>query len=450
LHPESVYQELKSIDGELAFAVERLVPGEAGELPAFAAESLLSDLRSYADLAERHLRTTEQVSAVASFRELGASHVVAVLQDAMGMPQAHYALEVPPSSVSWLEQDGRRRARFALSGRVVDDNERELNRWEDDLDVETRASEANEAPLSFQGRIALVPGRFRLDLSLTNTTGGGTYLASVPMVVEEESPGLSEIVLARSRRRLEGGELLDRLPFQLGDQVLSPSPDRVFPPVEAFAYLQQWDVPSEAQVEWALSRDGRAVWRETSALAPSRERWLNVEQRVPLEGLAAGTYTLDAVVPSSPSGRRTIGLTVAPAKSLEAVRVLAREGFPAGHGRLRYERGVLFSRLGDSERAIEEMTAAAELLPRDLEIHLKLAFLLNARRRHQEVIDRLEPLLPHYPQERDLLVFLGVASLALGRPENAVRYYETALAQSPDDPELQKALARARESDRRH
>jgi Flp pilus assembly protein TadD len=96
------------------------------------------------------------------------------------------------------------------------------------------------------------------------------------------------------------------------------------------------------------------------------------------------------------------------------------------------------------------MTAAAELLPRDLEIHLKLAFLLNARGRHQEVIDRLEPLLPHYPQERDLLVFLGFASLALGRPENAVRYYETALAQSPDDPELQKALARARESDRRH
>jgi tetratricopeptide (TPR) repeat protein len=177
---------------------------------------------------------------------------------------------------------------------------------------------------------------------------------------------------------------------------------------------------------------------------------VTVEQSVPLEGLAEGTYTLDAVMPSAPSVRRTIALTVEPARSLEAVRVLAREGFPAGHGRLRYERGVLFSRLGDSESAIEEMMAATELLPRDLEIHLKLAFLLNARGRHREVIDRLEPLLPHYPHERDLLVFLGFASLSLGLKENAVRYYETALAQSPDDPELREALARARENDRRH
>ncbi len=455
LHPERVYQDMKSIDVELAFAVERLVPGGAGDLPPFDAESLLSDLRSYADLDERYLRTKEGVSAVASFRVLGAAHRVAVLQDAFGMPQAHYALEVSPSTIAWSEQNGRRRASFALTCRLFDEKEREVNRWDDDLDIEIRASEQNEAPLSFQGRMALVPGRFRLDLSLSNTIGGGTYLASAPIAVQDESPGVSEIVLARSRRRLEGGELLDQLPFQLRDLVLSPSPDAVFPPREAVAYLQLWDVRSAPQVEWTLSRDGRAVWGETSAVAPSKEPWVRVEQVIPLEGLPEGMYTLDAVVSSTPSGssgsgRRTIALRVDPASSLEAVRVLAREGFPAGHGRLRYERGVLFSRLGDSERAIEEMTAAAELLPRDLEIHLKLAFLLNARGRHQEVIDRLLPLLPHYPRERDLLVFLGLASLSLGRAKDAVRFYETALAQSPEDRDLQEALARAREDSRRH
>jgi hypothetical protein len=140
----------------------------------------------------------------------------------------------------------------------------------------------------------LVPGRYRLDLSITETTGGGAYLASVPVEVTGDSPGASEVVLARSRRRLEGGELLDRLPFQLQDQVLSPSPDGIFPPTEAFAYLQLWDVREPTRVEWTLSRDGRGVWNETSPVSPSGGPWVRVEQAIPLEGLAEG-LRLDAV-----------------------------------------------------------------------------------------------------------------------------------------------------------
>jgi cytochrome c-type biogenesis protein CcmH/NrfG len=73
--------------------------------------------------------------------------------------------------------------------------------------------------------------------------------------------------------------------------------------------------------------------------------------------------------------------------------------------------------------------------------------LLTATSQHQRVLDLLKPLAPHHPNEIDLLVFLGFASLELGHLNDAVSYYERALAQRPEDERLQKALEEARLAD---
>ena len=146
-------------------------------------------------------------------------------------------------------------------------------------------------------------------------------------------------------------------------------------------------------------------------------------------------------------GRASRWYRLAPALSAYNRRFLYRKLPTAciAYAGLRVKRGVLFSRLGNLARAIEELSEAARLLPRDLEVHLKLAFLLNATSQYERVIELLIPLEPHYPSEPDLLVFLGFASLKLGRNEAAAAYYERALHHRPNDQLLKAAFAQAHE-----
>jgi tetratricopeptide (TPR) repeat protein len=330
---------------------------------------------------------------------------------------------------------------------MLDADGKEIDRIDDtlDLDLGTEEKDAlDEVPLSFQGRLILPPEHYRLEFLLTNTTGGGTETASVPVEVRDmEGAGASEILLARSRARLSRGELIDDRPFQLEELIVSPSPDHVFPATQTVAYLQIWGSSETAALTWSLSRGDETVWESSAPLTPSHGSAVTVEQVVPLENLPDGVYTLLA---RFPGGSRRTQLTVDSSATVPSVRVLSREALPAGHGRIRFQRGVLYSKRGDTEKAIEEMAEAARLLPRDLEVHLNLAYLLTATSQHQRVLDLLKPIEPHYPTEVDLLVFMAFASLKLGRYEDAVSYYEKALAQRPRDERIKKALEEARKA----
>jgi hypothetical protein len=70
--------------------------------------------------------------------------------------------------------------------------------------------------------------------------------------------------------------------------------------------------------------------------------------------------------------------------------------------------------------------------------------LLTATSQHQEVLDVLLPLETRYPKEPDLLVFMGFASMNLGRYDDAVSFYERALAERPADKKLEDSLDKAR------
>ncbi|MFQ5789528.1 MAG: GWxTD domain-containing protein [Acidobacteriota bacterium] len=445
LQDDLAFEELEHVDLELAMAAARLIPGEADDLPAFAAESLLTNLREYADTAERNFRLRERVTAEATFKPLQASLLAVALQDSTGVPQLHYALEVPSKAVRWVAEGDRRRTSFTLNTVLLDPSGREVDRIEDALDLEVSSDEKaalEGVPLSFQGRLIVVPGSYTLEMTLRNTTGGGIDTQSVPVVVREDrGVGCSDLLLARSFRVIPGGELLEKHPFQLGDVILSPAPDRLFPATQALAYLQLWGLTGETTLHWGLFRGEQALWETKSRVSPAPQNIILVQQVIPLESIPDGVYTLRSRFLGT---ERRTELRLARERELRSVRVLSREGFPAGHGRIRFQRGVLFARLGDAGRAIDEMTEAAELLPRDLEVHLRLAFLLNVASQYERVLELLKPLAPHFPNQAELFVFLGFASLKLGQYAEAVAYYEKALVQRPDDERLASALERAR------
>jgi len=442
LDPKLAYDELGRIDLELANAARALVPGEAEDLPAFAAESLLTNLKEYADVAERRLRP--EVTAQVTFQKLDASAVAAALVDSTGIPQAHYALEVPASRVSWAAAEGRHRTSFELACTVSDASGREVDRFSDRIDLDLSDSERaaiEAARLSFQGRLVLIPGRYRLELRLTNTTSSATETVSVPLEISETGgPGVSSLVVSRFRAQA-GNALREARPYEVAGALLSPNAAGAFPPTEAVAQLQLWEVKETTRLEWSLSKNGEIKWQTTSEVSRGPEPAVLVEQAVPLTSLPDGDYELRV---RSPRAERRSRLRVDRSLSPVSVRVLAREGLPAGDGRIRYNRGLQFARRGKTARAIEEMTEAARLLPRDLEIHLKLAYLLNATGQHEKILELLIPIAPHYPKEPDVWIFLAFASQKLGRLADAASYFQNALSLRPDDERLKTALVELR------
>lgn len=442
LDPKLAYEELERVDFELANAVRALVPGEAEDLPAFAAESLLTNLRDYADVAERRLRP--EVTAQFTFQKLPASAVALALVDSTGIPQAHYALEVPAARLSWTAADARHRTSFELACTVSDASGREVDRFTDRIDLDLSESERAQIEagrLSFQGRLVLVPGRYTLELRLINTPSGASESLLVPLELPETvSPGTSSLLLSRFRAQ-PGDALREVRPFEVGGALLSPNPAASFPATEAVAQIQLWGMKEPTALEWSLLKADQVVWQSTGESSADVDSML-VEQIVPLDSLPDGDYELRV---RFPRGERRAAFRVDRSISLgPPVRVLARDGLSAGHGRIRFGRGLQFARRGDTGRAINEMAEAARLLPRDLEIHLKLAYLLNATAQHQKVVDLLVPLAPHHPKVVDLWIFLGFASRRLGRLGDAIAYYEKAFALRPDDERLKAALAEVR------
>lgn len=434
------YQVLRDIDLELAMAVERLVPGESADLSAFRAESLLTSLMSYADAEERYRDLENRVTAEASLRPLNIAPLAVSLIDSAGIPQVHYALEIPPGDVVWEADGTKLRTSFNFYCSIQDPGGREVDFIQDVIHLEsaTRATSS----LSVQGRLVLIPGRYTLLITLRHPPGRKATALTLPVhVPETDRPIVGDILLARSYLEIQNNELTESYPFQIGRHVVSPSTDRRFPPTEIHAIVQVRRFNRGASFTFRLRDKDRVLWQSEPIDVPPTSGAENIEQAVPLADIPNGTYTLELTYPG---GRRATELKVDDRIRLPKVRVLAREGLPAGHGRTRFQRGLLFAQKGAAQKAIKELEKAAQSLPLDLEVHLKLAFLLTATSQHQEVLDVLLPLENRFPKQADLLVFMGFASMNLGRYGDAASYYERALEERSDDKKLLSALEKAR------
>lgn len=431
---------LKDIDLELAAAVERLVPGESEDLPAFQAESLLTSLTSYADALERYRDLENRVTAEASLYPLNISPMAIALLDASGIPKVHYALEIPPGDVAWESDGTKRRTSFNLYCSIQDLDGREVDFIEDVIHLE--AGPTATPALSLQGRLVLIPGRYTFLMTLRNPQGNKATAFTLPVrVPETDRPNVGDILLAHSSLEFQNQEIAETFPFQIGNHVLSPGPDHRFPPNEIHALAQVWGLNQGASLVWSLRHGDGVIWRSEHIDLPPSRGAETIEQVVPLANLPSGTYTLELTYPG---GKKATELEVDDTMKRPAVRVLAREGLPPGHGHTRFQRGLFYARRGEPVKAIEELEAAAQSLPLDLEVHLKLAFLLTATSQHRRVLDVLLPLEKSYPKEADLLVFMGFASMNLGRYDDAVSFYQRALTERPEDNKLKNALDEAR------
>ncbi len=443
---EGAFDVLFDLDPELALAVRSLVPGASPDRAAFTALELLGELDRLKELLYRD-PFSERVTVLSDFARLRTHLVAAVLFDEALLPQLHYALELPAPQGDRLgvRKGGERSLLdFVLAGRILDVRGKEIDRWEDRLTLDLASDEAarlRTTPLSFQGRVPIVSGQWRLEM-LLQSEGGGTGFASTSLEVHEptaSSAMTASLVLARSVHEVPLGT--SGYPFQSGGLVVAPS--ATLTPAVAVLQLataKPGGLPRELALEWRLSDDKGALW-EHRALAKVSGPVAIATVSLPKAHLAEGERVLEV---SYPGGQTSQRFVVRAGDSSGSVQVLARQGSMQSEDMVRRGRALLFARRGELQRAIEETRHAVRLSPSRVELRLQLAALLYEASRHEEVIALLLDLAERDPADVDVLVFLAGSSRALGRSAEAVRFYERALALAPDDDRIATALRDAR------
>lgn len=93
---------------------------------------------------------------------------------------------------------------------------------------------------------------------------------------------------------------------------------------------------------------------------------------------------------------------------------------------------------------IDQLRAQALSAPEDPEVRYLLARELNAAGRHREAERELRYLVERHPQNADYLLALGQSLLWDGRPEDALPWFEMAVAAAPDYDDAVRALGQAR------
>ncbi len=117
---------------------------------------------------------------------------------------------------------------------------------------------------------------------------------------------------------------------------------------------------------------------------------------------------------------------------------------------LHFNLGVLYGRIGDLDRSMEELSRAIELSPNAVEARIAMGLTQELAHRpaqaqaHYEEAIKLDPLNPR------LYYHAARAAITQDHTADAIRYYETVLDLAPDDLDTMVALVRLWISDREY
>jgi GWxTD domain-containing protein len=462
---------LKEIDAELSSAAVSLDPGGGartdGSSPGMGSEVLLSKIQNLPNtMADtRYLRRFSvaegEVKTAVSYSEFDlAPFVVAAIEpDEVGW--VSYEILVQPRYLGLVERGAGYNASFDLYVTLSDGQGREVCQATEVLSLDLTAEQARKAgeiPLVVQGRLAVIPGVYRVRFLLRNRGSGQFGLGQAEVTVPgKEPPPRVELLssyLAFHGEPAPPAGAPQRPPFEAKGLRMFPAREPRFSRgerpwlVAAVRYPRGVGPPPKLYKTLSVTRGGDEVFGYLGYVEPNAafdaglaqvveevrlgEAGGPGEYEVSLKiGLGAGVTVAETrqrfTVVDGPVARPWAFVREAAAASLRGE--LARQYLALGDAR----RGAAeLSRMADEDRAPESRLAAAAML-------LDLG---EAERAEKAVA----PLLKGAAKDAVpplALVYTG-ASLALrGRYAEAAAAYEKAIVGARPGPPLLNALGEA-------
>ncbi len=309
---KDVYNYFKQIGGDLARVPFTPTPGEPIDTenysPSMTGEMVVSKILEFRNdpFEVRRIRETrflrERVNSwllLQDQRPLDLSYIV--LTDPIGQRWLDYSVLVDQERIGRADPSGDNlivNAGFRLltdDGKLIveDQEERAYPAFE------KSGNERKFHAFLLSNRVAMVPGKYRLEVVLSNREAGRTFQASTPVVVTDASqPQIAGPVLATAARQVTAPDA--NTPFQYFGVQFIPDTARHFSPGATIRSLFQIGIPDPAAEKYELesvlasvsSRDVRNVTTDPLSPQEFNRGVLLKSKSFPLTGFPAGEYRM--------------------------------------------------------------------------------------------------------------------------------------------------------------
>jgi GWxTD domain-containing protein len=325
LNRSSAYKIIKQVSAELARASLSYIPGEQpyGQ-SSFSSDSIVASVRSlpenkYSDYYARdYLRYKDYIQTEHTDLFVACNALVRVFRQGGGQ-YLHWSLE--PGRMNFAERNGGYYASFELILRMEDAEGRAVLETQEEVPLRITADKYKQNErrrFAFQDVLPVVPGQYKLFVLLKNKTGKDftSFETNVSVPPEEGPPGLSNLLLYRSREDLSAPDMVKLKAFFLdGAQYFFNAQNEFSPRASLGVYAQLFHGlpsaagPAEVRLEIISHDTGQAVFSRTTPLAevvrPGREG-LDIGP-VELSAIKPGYYQLKLSVGGQPASTLLLG-----------------------------------------------------------------------------------------------------------------------------------------------
>lgn len=454
------YQYLRGINAELARASLTYLPNEPidiyGLTPSLSSDMLVNQIyrvpeaEAPVDYLSRFvppdskLREKVVTSYSFEFMNVQSSFFPVIAPD--GKAMLHYAFQIAPEDLSIARYKDEYYASLQINLNIsTPDNHNLLHHSQDLVRYynEEEFRKIQSSPLRFEDKVAILPGKYQVDLVVLNRINGKTYRSSrvldiptPPAVV----PAISQLSLMEAFRKLpEGTTSLDALCFTFFGYKFTPLLNRVLRPVEYLNILYQLYYPPDKaraesgenlQVEYRIIGQKGTSYSNTITDPIAKGKFnaagsmLNFKQ-LPAKDLPPGQYMLVVAVRET-SGRilasENLSFNVDPSLVRPRPNAYSSPELEADDsGRYDFQRAMILFALKRTDDAREALRTAVLKAPTLTPAVVKMAGIMLDENQSAKAVELLERVKDNQDFPPTGYLLLGRAYLGINRQDDALQ-----------------------------
>lgn len=435
---------LDLVDPELAMAAVSLIPGETViNFPSMASAMLLQniDISAQKKVQDRYARMffdyKDIVEVEYSANYIDSEAQLQIIRDESGTDFVHFSLE--PRNISMGSYQDSIYSTLEFNGRLTDPEGRTVYQFERQVPLSfthEQFEKMRQRPFAFTDVFPLVPGEYRLSCLAKNTVSKEFTSFEARIVVPPKNKGLTITPLLLGFNAQTSGEPAEAVkPFLIERlQLYSQARPTFIRSDRLHVYFQIWSLPQDlaegGRLLYRLSKDEIEQHSLTRNLAEAADR-LNFLEVFPLEKLAPGYYKIRVALLDRGGAEiqaQEEAFEISPAAYLPRPWVIAHSQVEGGPARVDYILGLQILNKGDPERAYPILERAHRSEPANVDYAAALARGQFELGKYSEVWATLAAFEEEVKTRYELTVLLGRAYQAAGKPDQAIRTFNTAVA----------------------
>jgi hypothetical protein len=464
---------------EVALTTLSLIPGEPVSMTE-AEPSLRSDmmLATIKDLAN-HPFTIDALNLRRSLNESVTHRVVmsgellnvltVPIRDGLGDVRLHYAMRLShPEDFGVAESDDRYYYSIEVSVKVftspekklIFTQERKLSRYVDKDEMQLMKSR----PFGYESWLPLAPGKYKLELVLTNVLSKTAFTAEREVVVPappQDAFALTDVVAFSQARTVEQPQAAVR-PFTSGGVNFTPyvGPElNLLPGEDLKIFYQIWLPPTRSEslagkkllVDYAYGRPSVQGSTQVIHDEVGKDQFdlggaMINGKRIPTTDLPVGNYRMAITVTDPETQQKRFGSFSFHIVSEQAPPLDAWDAYDdladyVKTGQAEYERGLTYLYAADQPQAAQWFAKAVKRNPNNNLARARLADFYFSQREFSKVVELYSQMVVTAETEEETILNVADSFDKIGNTKKAANVVESALAVKPTSGPLYLALS---------